>query len=290
MTTISSFENDKDVLKIFDKLHTTTSTVLQIFVNHKVDDAPEEEMVVMVEDERERAHVSIEEEELDMTRCDFPDSDAEQPDLFFEQRDARVEIIEKDVNDWLGRNDAKAQGATIEDFKYKKNEASRITAHCKNNCGWRIHASKTQEGDAFQIKTFYYQHSCGWVRENKKVTVAWLANKYVEYARDQPDWNPTEFANQVLKDHNVVVSRNQTYRAKRKALEKIRDEPTPINPDPTIRFAQTSWVFCLLNVYHQPPPVSTKISDFGCGCVSSNGDDGFPHRGVNGSLGFEWVK
>ena len=47
-------------------------------------------------------------------------------------------------------------------YNYIINEAARITVVCKRNCGWRIHASKTQDGTAFQIKTFTSpEHICG---------------------------------------------------------------------------------------------------------------------------------
>jgi len=48
-----------------------------------------------------------------------------------------------------------------------------------------------------------------------------LAKKYVEHVRDQPNWKSTTLANQVLRDHNVMVSRSQTYRGKKKAIMQI---------------------------------------------------------------------
>ncbi|XP_028774128.1 uncharacterized protein LOC114731172 [Neltuma alba] len=108
------------------------------------------------------------------------------------------------------------------EFKYIKNEASRIRVKCKHNCGWIIHASKTQTGDAFQIKSFHHkEHNCGWERENKWVSTSWLSNRYIDHIRDQPNWSATAFSNQVRRDHNVEISKFQAYRAKRMALEVL---------------------------------------------------------------------
>ncbi|KAF7827227.1 Glycoside hydrolase, family 47 [Senna tora] len=99
-------------------------------------------------------------------------------------------------------------------------KGSRLFA--KKNCGWRIHAAKTHDGEAFQVKTFKGKdHNCGWERDNRWVTSKWLADKYVANVRDTPDWSNTAFKNQVLRDHNVEVSRHQTYRAKRKAKKQV---------------------------------------------------------------------
>lgn len=38
-------------------------------------------------------------------------------------------------------------------FTFLKNEGNRVTAICKNKCGWRIHASYFQDTIAFQIKS-----------------------------------------------------------------------------------------------------------------------------------------
>ena len=84
------------------------------------------------------------------------------------------------------------------DYKYIKNEPARITMVCKNECGWRIHASKSSDGQSYQIKTWNHKdHNCGWVRDNKKVNSTWLIEQYLDDIRDQPEWRPTIFVNAV---------------------------------------------------------------------------------------------
>jgi hypothetical protein len=40
------------------------------------------------------------------------------------------------------------------DYKYQHNEKTRVSAVCKKNCPWRIHASWSNSKSFFQIKTF----------------------------------------------------------------------------------------------------------------------------------------
>ncbi|KAJ1439028.1 Zinc finger, PMZ-type [Sesbania bispinosa] len=92
------------------------------------------------------------------------------------------------------------------DIKYIHNDKSRVTATCKDSCGWRIHASPTQDNSCFQIKSFNPIHQCGRHYDNKRVTTKWVAsmlitlnkcnmllnniaetfNAYIKEARDKP--------------------------------------------------------------------------------------------------------
>ena len=56
------------------------------------------------------------------------------------------------------------------DFEYKHNDKWRVTAVCKKKIGWKIHASQTQMGDAFQIKSFKSIHTCGKDHKNSKIS------------------------------------------------------------------------------------------------------------------------
>ncbi|KAF7827228.1 transposase, MuDR, MULE transposase domain protein [Senna tora] len=108
------FEKDKDVKKILNTLQNNDCKVLQLFVEHEVDEEPEvvatasstmpllltltpqfqidddigEAQSHQMDDDAHQEHTTItgaiDLDEVDLTSCEFPDSDAEQPDLFFE--------------------------------------------------------------------------------------------------------------------------------------------------------------------------------------------------------------
>ncbi|KAF7811832.1 putative Mutator transposable element [Senna tora] len=296
------FEKDKDVMKILNTFQNNDCKVLQLFVEHKVDEEPE--VVATASSTAPLLLTLTPQSQIDDDIGE--DSDAEQLDLFFEdggkgkrvpqdnggeQRDGVTEqsgeassILVPQNNDayvsgWDGEahseyddsdelvsldgssdNEANKRPRfksfnevidfkrpinlevglkftnhqiyqqalkqyCIENgivFKYKKNENKRITVICQKNCDWRIHAAKTHDEEAFQVKTFKGKdYNCGWERDNRWVTSKWLADKYVDNVRDTHDWSNTAFKNRVLRDHNVEVSRHQTYRAKRKAKKQV---------------------------------------------------------------------
>lgn len=66
------------------------------------------------------------------------------------------------------------------DIKYLKTENKRITAKCKYNCGWRIHASPIGDTSTFQIKNFISEHSCGKRHDNRLVDSRYLAEQYLD--------------------------------------------------------------------------------------------------------------
>ncbi|KAH0775171.1 hypothetical protein KY290_012308 [Solanum tuberosum] len=82
------------------------------------------------------------------------------------------------------------------DIRFKKNESTRSRATCPD-------------------------HSCGNQRDNKTIDSGFLAKKYVEEFKINPNWGVKEFQAHVMRSHNCTISRNQAYMAKRKALDLI---------------------------------------------------------------------
>ena len=107
------------------------------------------------------------------------------------------------------------------DFEYKHNDKWRVTAVCKKKYGWKIHASQTQMGDAFQIKSFKSIHTCGKDHKNSKISSRWLANKYLPFFRDDHTWTANALKGAVFRDHEVDVTLDQCYKAKRMAFKMI---------------------------------------------------------------------
>lgn len=108
------------------------------------------------------------------------------------------------------------------DFEFKKNDGDRVTAICKNKCGWRIHASNFQGTAAFQIKSLKC-HPCQCPRQYRlrHANSAWIARTYMDRLTDDPNWKVSAIRKAAKRDHMVEVSTSQAYRAKKRALERI---------------------------------------------------------------------
>jgi len=107
------------------------------------------------------------------------------------------------------------------DFVYKHNDRVRVTAVCKENCGWRIHASLTSNKGSFQIKTFHSTHECGSNYYNNKVDMNFIANRYKANFRDDPTWTIIALKEQVHRDYNVEVPIMRCYYAKKMAINQV---------------------------------------------------------------------
>ncbi|KAH0706247.1 hypothetical protein KY285_010754 [Solanum tuberosum] len=108
------------------------------------------------------------------------------------------------------------------DIKFKKNESRRERAICKvSNCKWLIYASNTNEDEPFMIKTISPDHSCGNKRENRTIDSGFLAKKYAHEFKINPSWGVKEFQTHVMRKHSCTLSRHQSYRVKKKALDLI---------------------------------------------------------------------
>lgn len=53
---------------------------------------------------------------------------------------------------------------------FKRNEKNRLHCVCKNDCPWKLWASKIQGRDTVQIKTYDPRHTCFKARTNKYLT------------------------------------------------------------------------------------------------------------------------
>lgn len=72
-------------------------------------------------------------------------------------------------------------------LKFEKNEKTRVTACCKNDCGWRIHASVMTKSTAYQIKSLRGEpHKCPRAFRNKLANSAYLAECYIDKFTQDP--------------------------------------------------------------------------------------------------------
>ena len=60
------------------------------------------------------------------------------------------------------------------DIKFKLNERTKISVHCKNGCGWRCYASQISGELTFQIKTLTDDCTCLKSFKNSQATSAYV--------------------------------------------------------------------------------------------------------------------
>ncbi|KAH7864390.1 hypothetical protein Vadar_029082 [Vaccinium darrowii] len=107
-------------------------------------------------------------------------------------------------------------------IKFTKNETTRVRAKCPaKGCTWEIFGSLAQRGESFQVKSFKSEHKCVRSFKVRHVTSMYLAKKYADSIRTNPNMPLEHLQNRVKKNLVVDVSRAIAYRAKRKALKLI---------------------------------------------------------------------
>jgi hypothetical protein len=112
----------------------------------------------------------------------------------------------------------------VVDIKFKLNEKTKISVHYKNDCGWRLYASVVPGELTFQIKTFQSVCTCGKSFQQSQVSSSYVARKYLQDFGKNPKWEVAGVQHHVRQDISVELSRNQVYRAKRKAREMLEGD------------------------------------------------------------------
>ena len=56
-------------------------------------------------------------------------------------------------------------------------------------CHFKVHAKKLKDEETFQIRSYIPEHTCGHQHINNKVTALYLAEKYIEDWRENPNWD-----------------------------------------------------------------------------------------------------
>jgi hypothetical protein len=74
------------------------------------------------------------------------------------------------------------------DIRFKLNEKTKISVHCKNNCGWRLYASIVHGELIFQIKTFHSNCTCGRSFQHSQVNSSYVVRKYLQNFGKNPKW------------------------------------------------------------------------------------------------------
>ncbi|XP_075645411.1 uncharacterized protein LOC142616439 [Castanea sativa] len=101
------------------------------------------------------------------------------------------------------------------DIKWKLNEKKKIFVHCKNNCGWRCYASMVTGDCTFEIKTLNPKCTYLLSFQNRQVTLAYMANRYLEDFSKNPNWEVSGVKNHVMQQISIDLSFSQVYRSRK---------------------------------------------------------------------------
>lgn len=102
-------------------------------------------------------------------------------------------------------------------IKLVKNDKRRVRATCVKPCEWEVYIAKVLAESTYQVRTYKHVHSCIKTYTNRNVTSTLIAQKYQDDLRANPRLPISAFKERVRKDLKVNVTRNQLYRAKKKA-------------------------------------------------------------------------
>lgn len=111
-------------------------------------------------------------------------------------------------------------------LKFTKNDKVRVYVRCAgDNCQWRINLIKVKDEATFQIRQYNPKHKCPQTFNVKNVKTNWLCERYIDRFKSDPKRTVKGFRMDVIKELRCNVSKDQAYRAKRKALKEIEGSP-----------------------------------------------------------------
>ncbi|XP_027171918.1 uncharacterized protein LOC113771542 [Coffea eugenioides] len=135
-----------------------------------------------------------------------------------------LELLFKCKTDFI--NAAKSHGVKYgRKIRFKKNNSNRCKAIYKGKrCMWNIYCSVRSDKMTFQIKSILLTHTCGRTTYHGLASVTYLANKYLEDIRLNPNFNVGDFMIKVHKDLGVSITPNVGYKVRAKAKEMIHGD------------------------------------------------------------------
>lgn len=86
------------------------------------------------------------------------------------------------------------------EIKYKKDNAYRLRAICKEDCPWLLYATKEHKKTSFVIKTFIEEHTYPMVYKNFRVSSIYLADRYISDWRAESNMSVNTFMERVKRD------------------------------------------------------------------------------------------
>ncbi|KAJ0908838.1 putative transposase, MuDR, plant [Helianthus annuus] len=92
----------------------------------------------------------------------------------------------------------------------------------KPTCPWVLYISNVKKEGTWIVKTYLNKHTCLYTRDVKLCTISWLAKEIQPTIKSNPGIPIQALQDDLHRRLQVQVTRNQLFRAKSKALERIQ--------------------------------------------------------------------
>ncbi|KAK1370580.1 hypothetical protein POM88_036672 [Heracleum sosnowskyi] len=103
----------------------------------------------------------------------------------------------------------------------KRIDFKRLQAKCRDNCKWELWASRLQNDEAYQVKTYQREHNCIIVSKQRMVKANWLAKEFGNIIRSNTRWKLKEFAAAINAKFKMQCTLNQCWWAKKIAMAEL---------------------------------------------------------------------
>jgi hypothetical protein len=114
------------------------------------------------------------------------------------------------------------------ELMFIRSDRVRVTAKCASDgCSWRIHASKVQDVETFQIKTLRGEHSCARPERSshRQANMKWILSCIMDRVRENINYKPKEIMRDIELEYGVIIPYLKAHRARERALELIFGMP-----------------------------------------------------------------
>ncbi|CAL1387468.1 unnamed protein product [Linum trigynum] len=99
------------------------------------------------------------------------------------------------------------------DIKWTRSDKNKKRAECRQKCGWYIYGS-WHARSLFMVKNLGKDHTCPRAVRMRVANATWVAKKYIERFRREPNWKVKNMMLELRETHNVIISRRQCYMAR----------------------------------------------------------------------------
>ncbi|XP_051130240.1 uncharacterized protein LOC127250856 [Andrographis paniculata] len=116
--------------------------------------------------------------------------------------------------------------ATQKQFKYQKNDSSKIIAVCiDKGCGWRVYVSFHARDAPFSIRKCNLHHTCTLnllqSRDHPAADANWISEVYKDKMRSMPAYKASDVREHIQTDYGIDVKYHKAWRGKENAIRAI---------------------------------------------------------------------
>ncbi|XP_059314176.1 uncharacterized protein LOC132064989 [Lycium ferocissimum] len=111
------------------------------------------------------------------------------------------------------------------------NAISYTLVCCSTDCHWKFRASSIANSEMFRVRSFHNEHTCPLKEKvySKRQATSWLIGTSVvkpKIANHKRKYTPGDIVDDVKNEYGVDVSYMTAWRAREKAMNELRGEPT----------------------------------------------------------------